>query len=48
MQIIEFCLPCPNFNIAAVINTLNTFLNTSPLKITLGSPDPFQAIIIIA
>ena len=41
-------LPCPSFNIAAVIKTLNTFLKTSELKIELGCPEPFQATIIIA
>lgn len=41
-------LPCPSFNIAAVIKTLNTLLKTIPLKIELGSPLPFQATIIIA
>ncbi|WKA04877.1 hypothetical protein VitviT2T_022874 [Vitis vinifera] len=35
-------------SIAAVIKTLSTFLKTSPLKIELGSPKPFQATIIMA
>lgn len=45
---IKLYLPCPSFNIAAVMNTLNTFLKTSSVKIEPGVPEPFQAMIIMA
>lgn len=47
-KINEVNIPCPSFNIAAVIKMLNTFLKTSSSKIELGCPEPFQAIMIIA
>lgn len=41
-------VPWPSFNIEAVIKTDKTFLNVSDEKIAVGSPEPFQATIIIA
>lgn len=44
---IDSNIPCPSFNIAAVIKTDSTFRKTLGVKSAVGLPSPFQATIII-
>lgn len=41
-------IPWPSFSMEAVIKMDKTFLNVSDVDIAVGSPEPFQATIVIA